>query len=122
MKLMVGLVVLVVYDQLGRWLIAVLGWPVPGSVLGMLLLLISLVVFKKPPTPIKQSSEFLLRHLSLLFVPAGVGILLLFKLIANEWLAMLVAMLFSTLISLAVTAWILQGLLRLYSAGGDHDQ
>ncbi len=122
MKLLVGLLVLIVYDQLGRWLIAVLGWPVPGSVLGMLLLLISLVVFSKPPAPIKQSAEFLLRHLSLLFVPTGVGIMLLFKLIADEWLAMLVAMVLSTLIALALTAWTMQGLLRMYTSGDDHDQ
>ena len=122
MKLIVGLVVLIAYDQLGRWLIAVLGWPVPGSVLGMLLLLISLVLLNKPPAPIKQSAEFLLRHLSLLFVPAGVGIMLLLELIADEWLAMLVAMVFSTLIALALTAWMMQGLLRMYTSGDDHDQ
>ena len=122
MKLVFGLVVMIIYDQLGRWIIAILGWPVPGSVVGMLLLFISLLLLKKPPEPINQSSEFLLRHLSLLFVPAGVGIMLLFELIADEWLAMLVGMVFSTLISLAVTAWVMQGLLGSFKSGGHHDQ
>ena len=121
MKLIFGFLVLIVYDQLGQWLIGLLAWPIPGSVVGMLLLFISLLMLKKPPVPIEQSSEFLLRHLSLFFVPAGVGIMLLFDLIAEEWLAMLLAMVLSTVISLVFTAWLMQGFLRLSKSGDRHD-
>jgi len=89
------------------------GWPIPGSVVGLILLLFSLHLFKDAPESIQISSEFLLKHLAFLFVPAGVGIMLLFDLIADEWLAMLLSMVLSTLISLVFTAWLMQLLLIL---------
>ncbi len=112
MQLFFGLIVLVVYDQLGKWLMRALDWPVPGSVTGLLLLLVTLVVVKQPPKPVQHASEWLLRHLAFFFVPAGVGILLLFGLIADEWLAMLLSMVVSTLMSLLFTAWLMQVLVQ----------
>ncbi len=112
MQLITGLVVLVVYDQLGRWLMRSLEWPIPGSVMGLLLLLLTLMVVKQPPKPVVQASEWLLRHLAFFFVPAGVGIMMLYDLIADEWLAMLVSMVVSTLISLMFTAWMMQWLIK----------
>ena len=78
----------------------------------MLLLFLSLLLFKSPPKSIQNSAEFLLQHLALLFVPAGVGVMLLFELIANEWLAMLISIVLSTLISLVFTARVMQLLMR----------
>ncbi len=89
------------------------GWPIPGSVVGMLLLFLSLMALNSPPQTIQYTAEFLLRHLSLLFVPAGVGMMLLFDLIAEEWLAMLISMVLSTFVSLIFTAWVMQFLMKL---------
>ena len=111
MKKIIGLVVLITYDQLGKWLMQSLDWPIPGSVVGMLLMFISLVLLKKPPKAWVNSSTFLLRHLGLLFVPAGVGIMLLYDLVADEWLAMLVSMVLSTFVSLVFTAYLMQAML-----------
>ena len=108
MKLITGLIILIAYHQSGEALMHWTGWPIPGSVVGMLLLFVSLLLFKSPPKSIKQSAEFLLRHLSLLFVPAGVGLMLLFDLIKDQWLAMWVSMVLSTFISLVFTAWVMQ--------------
>jgi holin-like protein len=112
MKTVLGILVLVLYHQLGIWLMAVLHWPIPGGVAGMVLLFFSLLLFKKPPPVIAAGSGFLLKYLALLFVPAGVGIMLLFDLLANEWLAMLVSMVLSTVISLMVTGLLLNSLVK----------
>ncbi len=108
MKLILGLIILIAYHQTGEALMHWTGWPIPGSVVGMLLLFLSLVLFKSPANAVQPAAEFLLRHLALFFVPAGVGIMVLFDLIAEEWLAMLVGMVLSTLISLVFTAWVMQ--------------
>ncbi|MCX7552396.1 CidA/LrgA family protein [Marinicella sp. S1101] len=111
MKLIIGVMVLITYDQVGKWLMQSLDWPIPGSVVGMMLLFISLVLLPKPPAALVQSSKFLLRHLGLLFVPAGVGIMLLYDLVADEWLAMLVSMVLSTFVSLVFTAYLMQAMI-----------
>jgi holin-like protein len=54
----------------------------------------------------------LLTHLSLLFVPVGVGVMTHLELVATYGLRLGVALLLSTLIGLAVSAIVLQALLR----------
>ena len=54
----------------------------------------------------------MLAHLSLLFVPVGVGVMTHLELIATYGLRLGVALLLSTLIGLAVSAIVLQALLR----------
>ncbi len=119
MQLIIGFMILVAFDQLGAWLMHSLGWPIPGSVVGLLLLFLTLVVSKNPPQPVVNSAEFILRHLAFFFVPAGVGIMLLFDLIVSEWLAMLVSMVASTLISLLFTAWFMRRLVQPVVVGND---
>ena len=121
LNLTLGLIILVAYHQAGEAMMHWTGWPVPGSVVGMLLLFVSLMLFKTPPKSVQLSAEFLLRHMALLFVPAGVGMMLLLDLIAEEWLAMLVSMLLSTFISMVFTAWLMQFLLRIIQADEVHD-
>ena len=113
LKLILGLIILIAYHQTGEALMHWTGWSIPGSVVCMLLLFVSLLLFKSPPKSIQQSSEFLLRHLAFLFVPAGVGMMMWLDLIAQEWLAMLVSMVLSTFVSLVFTAWVMQFSMRM---------
>jgi holin-like protein len=55
----------------------------------------------------------LLNHLSLLFVPAGVGVVLHMNLIADEWLPISAALIGSTVLAIAVSALIIVWLTRL---------
>jgi len=112
MNFILGLIILVIYHQLGEFLMRTFQLSVPGSVIGMLLLFLSLVVFKHPLKPVVKAADFMLKYLAVLFVPAGVGIMLLFDLIAQEWVAMLVSIIASTFISLTFTAWLMQFFLR----------
>lgn len=96
--------VLLVFQTLGEGLVYALGLPIPGPVLGMLLLFVYLVLNSAAVKALAPTSLELLKHLSLLFVPAGVGIMVHGQRIAAEWLPISVALVASTVVSIAVTA------------------
>ncbi len=83
----------------------------PGPVLGMLLL-IALLQWPRVRGPIGAAAEVLLAHLSLLFVPVGVGVMTHLGLLSQYGLRLLLAITLSTWIGLAVTAGLLRALLR----------
>jgi holin-like protein len=78
--------------------------PVPGAVLGMMLLFLGIAARGEVPAEFRRTSDGLLRHLSLLFVPAGVGIMAHLALIAAEWKAIGAALVTSTLLAIIVSA------------------
>ena len=108
---MIGtLATLLVFQSLGEGLAYALSLPIPGPVIGMVLLLGYLMMKEDAVTRLAPTSMELLRHLSLLFVPAGVGIMVHARLIAAEWLPIIVALVVSTVISIAVTALVVRWL------------
>lgn len=84
--------------------------PVPGPVIGMLALFIYLMVRGGVSQTMGRTADGLLSHLSLLFVPAGVGVMLHFRLLEDNWLAVSVALLASTVATIIVTALMMRWL------------
>ena len=115
---------LLLYQLVGEILAHVLSLPIPGPVIGMALLFITLVIRghdERPvPKALQETANTLLQHLSLLFVPAGTGVMIYLQLIADEWLPISVAIVVSTVGAMAVTALILKTLTRRQSAEADH--
>jgi holin-like protein len=107
-----ALTVLLVYQAIGEMLVQFSGLPVPGPVIGMALLFVTLVLRGVAPAPLQDTAAQLLSHLSLLFVPAGVGVMLHFERLKDEGFAIAVTLIASTVITLAVTALALQALRR----------
>jgi putative effector of murein hydrolase LrgA (UPF0299 family) len=103
--------VLLVFQCLGEGLVFLFSWPVPGPVTGMLLLLAALVAFPRLQDVVEAGASELLRHLSLLFVPAGVGIVVAASSGSGQWLAIAASVVASTLVTLAVTAIVLNSLM-----------
>lgn len=97
---------------LGELLVKALALPVPGPVAGMLILFGGLMVRGSIPAAVDSVADGLLSHLSLLFVPAGVGVMLHAGLLGREWLAISVALVASTLASIAVTGLVMRRLAR----------
>lgn len=89
-----------------------LGLPVPGPVIGMLLLFVYLAVRGGISTDMGKISDGLLRHLALLFVPAGVGVILHFRLIGADWAPIGVGVVVSTVLAILVTGWLMARLNR----------
>ena len=110
---MIGaLTLLLVFQLVGEVLARALELPIPGPVIGMGLLFIALVLRKGPYEDLRGTASDLLQHLSLLFVPAGTGVMLHFQRLADEWLPLTMALVASTLLSIAVSALLLQALTR----------
>jgi holin-like protein len=107
-----ALTVLLVYQLIGEVLVQLLRLPVPGPVVGMLLLFLTLLLRGEAPESLRDTANGLLGHLSLLFVPAGVGVMLHFHRLASEWLPIIVALVASTVITIAVTALVMRALQR----------
>jgi len=102
--------VLLVYQLIGEVLVRATGLPVPGPVVGMLLLFLTLFARGAAPDWLRDTCQGLLSHLSLLFVPAGVGVMLHFKRLGAEWLPIVVALVASTVITIGVTALVMKAL------------
>lgn len=86
--------------------------PIPGPVVGMLLLFAFLVIRGRVPDNLAKTADGLLSHLSLLFVPAGVGVILHFQLLGGEWVAFSTALVASTLATIVVTGLLMSWLNR----------
>jgi len=107
-----ALTVLLVFQLIGEVLVQFAGLPIPGPVIGLLLLFLGLCARGSLAVPMRDTANGILQHLSLLFVPAGVGVMVHFSRVAHEWLPILVAVLVSTALAIAVSALVMQALMR----------
>ena len=117
-----GFAVLLLFQLCGEMIVRSCGWPVPGNVLGMALLLIALILGVVRIEWVLEAAELLLSNMALLFVPVGVGVMLYFDLIAREWLPILAAMVLSTFVVLAATGLVTQRLMRNTPGGDGSDE
>lgn len=106
-----ALTTLLSLQLVGEVLVRWLGLPVPGPVVGMALMLGVLALRPAWHAALQPTADGLLRHLSLLFVPAGVGVVQHLQRLGDEALAIALALVLSTWIGLAVTAWTVRALL-----------
>lgn len=106
---------------LGELAVSALNAPLPGPVAGMVLLFVYLLVKGEIPEPLAQLSDSLLNNLSLLFVPAGVGVMLHFDLLGTELIPLSIALVLSTLVAIAVTALLMVWFNRGQSESGRSD-
>lgn len=102
MRALRGLAWLLAFQSVGELLARGLKLPFPGPVVGMLLLLLALR-WRAVREPVGECADFLLLHLSLLFVPVGVGVMTHLSLVSQYGLRMLLVIVLSTLVGLAVT-------------------
>lgn len=105
-----GLTLLLLFQLCGEFISRILGLPIPGSVLGMGLLLLGLMTNLVDIKWFEEAAEMLLANMALFFVPAGVGVMIYGDLIAAEWLPISVATVLSTFVVMAVTGKLAQKL------------
>ncbi len=118
-----GLAALLLFQLLGEALAQLSEAPVPGPVIGLVLLLAVLLLRRRFGRPgwatLEQAADGLLAHLSIFFIPAAVGVMLYWEPLAREGLAWIVALVASTAAAIGVTAWFLRH--RLGEGGGEAD-
>lgn len=111
-----SIAVLLFCQLIGELIVLYLEVPVPGPVVGMFLLFLGLLIRGNIPEPLSQTANGLLGQLSLLFVPAGVGVMTHLTLLGNQWLPLTASLVVSTLLTIAVTGLLMQ---KLVSKGNE---
>ncbi|WP_291516805.1 CidA/LrgA family protein [Acidovorax sp.] len=120
MKPLQGLAFLLLMQSAGEALSHFLKLPVPGPVVGMVALLLALR-WAPVQDVVAPAAGFLLNHLSLLFVPVGVGVMTHLDLLGAYGLRLLLVIVLSTWIGMAVTALVLRWLQRPGKTEGSAD-
>lgn len=88
------------------------GLPIPAPVIGMTLLFIGLLIRGSLSEHMQHTALGLLRYLALLFIPAGVGVMQQFDVVAREWLPITMALLVSCALPIALTGVVMQFVLK----------
>jgi putative effector of murein hydrolase LrgA (UPF0299 family) len=121
-----SLSVILLCQLAGEVIVRGLGLPMPGPVVGLLFLLLLLlardrfVALARGPLQqdgVENASRGLLAHLSLLFVPAGVGVVQKLDLVAEHGIAVAVVLAISVVVTLLVTVATFLVASRLVSRG-----
>lgn len=109
-----GLMWLLGCQLAGELVVATLGLPVPGPVVGMVLLF-ALLQWRRPDrdADVFTFSDKMLRHLQLFFIPAGAGIFTYLTVVGDHAVPIVVAIVVSWLLALVVTGLVVAGLTRL---------
>ncbi|MFE6645779.1 CidA/LrgA family protein [Nocardioides sp. NPDC057772] len=112
--MIVGLLWLLGCQLAGTAIVELTGIPLPGSVVGMLLLFVALVLRRRDgeDDPVIQVGDYFLSHLQLFFIPAGVGVIAYVAVIRDAAVPIVVALLGSWLLGLATVGWVLTLFLR----------
>ncbi|MBB3173567.1 putative effector of murein hydrolase LrgA (UPF0299 family) [Endobacter medicaginis] len=121
-----SLFVILLFQLIGEIAHSVLDLPVPGPVIGMFLLAGALVIRRSragaagreaaTPAELDSVARSLVRHMGLLFVPAGVGVVAMAGLLRAAWLPIAVGLVGSTLLGLLATGWVMHALLAARAA------
>lgn len=109
-----GVLVLLACQLVGEVVVRLLWLEFPGAVLGMLLFLVVLRV-RRPrlSSGLVRGPDVLLRHLQLLFVPAGVGVIVYLEALRDDAWPLAAGLWLSWLSGLVVTGLVVAGLMRL---------
>ena len=93
---------------LGVLITDITGVPIPGNVIGMVILFLLLYLKVIKVEQISTISNFFLEHLAFFFIPAGVGLISSFSVIKNIWLQLLIVCFATTAITMICTGLVVQ--------------
>ena len=100
-----GASIIMLFYFLGEFLSFLINGIVPGSVCGMVLLFLSLLLKFVKPRDVRSVSNALTQNMALFFGPAGVGLMASFDLISRYWAALLIVSVVTTAVIIAVVGY-----------------
>lgn len=114
-----ALVILLACQLAGEAVARGLSLPFPGPVVGMVLLVAALLAIPRLADLMRPVTSGILGHMSLLFVPAGVGVVGHFGALGGQGLGLMLALVVSTVLAIAVGALTFAGVARLVGSRDD---
>ena len=108
------------FQLLGEFIKKFFEMRIPGPVIGLILLLVTLIFLKKfkktaivnLKTDVVNTSNYILSYLSLLFVPIGVGVVMHLSYLENNLFRVLIIVFISTILTIAGTAFLMEKINR----------
>jgi holin-like protein len=100
---MSAIFLLILLQLIGESIVQVSGLPVPGAIIGLILLYAILIWRGEVSDEMSRTSSFLLQNLGVLFVPAGVGVIAYLPMIATQWWIILLVLFVSVCATVTVT-------------------
>lgn len=113
MRILSQLLQILLVWLLGETIAKVLQIPIPGNVMGMLLMLLFLILRIIKVEKIKQVSDFFTQNISLFFIPSTVALMVNYKVVENSLIGALVAIVLTNILVFMTTGLTAEWLLRL---------
>lgn len=110
--------IILLYQLIGELFQKFFGLSIPGPVIGLVLLLLTLLLIQKRQRVVSikedlfNSAEILLNYLPLLFIPVGVGVVMHLSLLEDNLASVVFVIILGTLSTLALTGYIMEKILR----------
>lgn len=108
MKMVKGIFIILLFYFLGEGISYLIHGFVPGNIIGMILLFLSLYFKAIKPDYVKDVANAFARNMAIFFIPAGAGLLGAYGLISKFWMSILIVCSVSTVLVIAVVAIIQQ--------------
>lgn len=112
-----GVLTILANLMLGNFITALLGISVPGSIIGMLILLFLLVTKIVPVEVVEAPANFLISIMVLMFIPGGVNLMNVYHKFDGVLFQVLFIVVFTTLLTIAVTALVTDLVIKLTKKG-----
>ncbi len=113
-----GIITFLAFYLAGEFISHLFAWPIPGSVIGMLLLFGFLYFKGSLPPALKKSSDSLLPFLPLFIVPTSVGIVNHLYLLQQDGWLLVIAMVVSLVVAMPVCGLLMQHMLKIKTHKG----
>jgi holin-like protein len=120
-----SLFIIFFYQLLGEAIQKIFEINIPGPVIGLILLLLSFIIFSKKLTDSKKiikeisvTSNQIINYLSLLFVPIGVGVVMHINYLGDNLFKIFSIIIIATLATLVFTAFVMEKIINLEKKNG----
>lgn len=112
MKLLTQILIIFSYSIVGDLLVKILPFPIPGSIIGLLLLFFSLKAGLIKLSQIEETGNWLKNNMAILFVPLSVGIMNYFDILKNHWIVIILIILVSTTATYLIAAKVAEAFIK----------
>lgn len=112
MKYVKQFMVIIIFSFLGELLHEVLPFSVPASIYGLVLLFLALLIGVIKEEQIKETADFLVEIMPILFIPAGVGLMTKWGALKQLLLPFSLIVTLGTLFTMVVTGKVTEGMLK----------
>jgi|TARA_B110000503_G_scaffold35642_1_gene58243 holin-like protein len=117
-----GFITLLVFQGIGESIVYFGHLPIPGPVIGMVLLFLALQAKNQgAPASLEDIAHLMIRYLYLFLIPACVGCFFLIKNNLEEWIIIIISVVVSTLVSMIFGALMMKYMLTRHQKKPEED-